>query len=246
MGAIDLASAPSNIVLSFGELNNYYDQLASINKVLTDAPDFLTAALGLDGERNYLVLSQNNDELRPSGGYLSTYGWLTIRNGRVTNYNYSPTSRTSPNPPPASLASQLNIPDWWLRFSEPIYAAWDGSWYADFPSTARMAMWYYNTGDNPQSPVDGAISIDITGFEYLLDVLGSVTVPGYSGTVSSSNFRDVVYDIRAYGGGEVPHKRFIAALYQEIFTEWQNVSFDAKRRPSFSEHFCKRCKKNTS
>ncbi len=227
--AINLASAPSNIILTLEQLNKYYDQLSNINKVLTDAPDFLTTALGLDSQRNYLVLSENNDELRPSGGYLSTYGWLTIRNGRVTNYNYSPTTATSPSPPDASLASQLNIPDWWLKYSEPIYAAWDGSWYADYPSTARMAMWYYNTGDNPQSPVDGAISIDITGFEYLLDVLGDVSVPGYNVTVSSANFRDVVYDIRAYGGGEVPHKRFIAALYQEIFTEWQNVSFDATK-----------------
>ena len=229
MDKIDLSSAPGNIVMSLEQLNKYYSELYNVNKVLTDSPDFLTAALGLDSERNYLVLSQNNDELRPSGGYLSTYGWLTIRNGRVTNYNYSPTTATSPNPPSASLASQLNIPSWWLRYSEPIYAAWDGSWYADFPSTARMAMWYYNTGNNPQSPVDGAISIDITGFEYLLDVLGSVTVPGYDVTVSSSNFRNVVYDIRAYGGGEVPHKRFIAALYQKIFTEWQNVSFDTEK-----------------
>ncbi len=227
--SIDFSSAPSNIVLSLEQLNSYYAELTSINKVLTDAPDFLTTALGIDSERNYLVLSQNNDELRPSGGYLSTYGWLTIRNGRVTNYNYSPTTATSPNPPDASFASQVNIPNWWLRYTEPIYAAWDGSWYADYPSTARMAMWYYNTGDNPQSPVDGAISIDITGFEYLLDVLGNVTVPGYSVTVSSSNFRNVVYDIRAYGGGDVPHKRFIAALYQQIFTQWQNVSFDPNK-----------------
>ncbi len=227
--SIDLSSAPSNIVLSLEQLNQYYTDLTSINKVLTDAPEFLTTALGLDSEQNYLVLSYNNDELRPSGGYLSTYGWLTIRNGRITNYNYSPTTATSPNPPSASLVSELNIPNWWLRYSQPIYTAWDGSWYADYPSTARMSMWYYNTGNNPQSPVDGAISIDITGFEDLLSVLGSVTVPGYNVTVSSSNFRDVVYDIRAYGGGEVPHKRFIAALYQEIFTEWQNVSFDAEK-----------------
>ena len=39
----------------------------------------------------------------------------------------------------------------------------------------------------------------------------------------------MVYDIRAYGGSDDPHKRFIAALYQEIFTEWQNVSFDAQK-----------------
>ena len=103
MDNINLSSAPSNIVLSLEQLNKYYTELYDINNALTNSPDFLTAALGLDSERNYLVLSQNNDELRPSGGYLGTYGWLTIRNGRVTNYNYSPTTATSPNPPAASL-----------------------------------------------------------------------------------------------------------------------------------------------
>ncbi len=229
MDNITLSAAPSSVILNIEQLDTYYTELSEINKALMDAPEFLTTALGIDGERNYLVLSQNNDELRPSGGYLSTYGWMTVRNGRVTNYNYSPTTATSPNPPPASYVSQLNIPSWWLNFNQPIYAAWDGSWTADFPTTAQMAIWYYNLGNNPQSPVDGAISMDITGFEYLLDVIGSVSVPGYNINVSSANFRDVVYDIRAFGNGEAPHKRFIAALYQEIFAQWQNMSLDSEK-----------------
>ena len=227
---LDLSKVPANVILNVEQLTNYLSQLTHINQILMDAPDVLTAALGISGERNYLVLSQNNDELRPSGGYISTYGWITVRNGRITNYNYSPTTTTSPNPPTASLADQLNIPSWWLRYQQPIYAAWDGSWYADFPSTAKMSMWYYNTGSNPQSPVDGVISIDIAGFESLLRVLGRVTVPGYDNAViTAQNFRTVVYDIRAYGVGEIPHKRFIAALYQEIFSEWQNQSLDPSK-----------------
>ncbi|MEO8394059.1 MAG: DUF4012 domain-containing protein [Chloroflexota bacterium] len=224
--ALDLSSVSSNVVLDLQQLERYRDQLASINQVLINAPDFLNKALGIGGDQNYLVLSQNNDELRPSGGYLSTYGWMTVRNARVSDYSYSPTTTTSPNPPPANLAPQLNIPDWWLRYQEPIYAGWDGSWFADFPSTAKMAIWYYNTGNNPKSPVDGAISIDITGFEALLGVIGGVVVPGYDTTVTATNFRTVVYNIRDFGDGEIPHKKFLASLYQEIFTQWQAISTD--------------------
>ena len=223
---IDLSGANSSLILQVQELVKYRQLLADINDVLLNAPDVLNSALGISSQRNYLVLSQNNDELRPSGGYLGTYGWITIRNGRVTDYAYSPTTATSPNPPPASFASQLNIPTWWLQYREPIYAAWDGSWFADFPSTARMAMWYYNSGSNPQSPVDGAIALDITGFEQILGVIGTVLVPGYNTPVTTANFREVVYNIRDFGGGEVPHKRFLAALYQEIFSQWQAMSAD--------------------
>lgn len=223
---LDLSNAPNSAVLTAQQLSSYQNQLSQINTVFLNAPEFLNAALGITGERNYLVLSQNNDELRPSGGYISTYGYLTIRNSRVTGYGYSATSTTSPNPPNADFVSELNIPNWWLRYREPIYAAWDGSWFADFPSTARMAMWYYNTGSNPHSPVEGVIAIDITGFEYLLAVLGDVTVPSYDVTVNAQNFRQVIYDIRAFGQGSEPHKRFLVALYQEIFSQWQNASIN--------------------
>ncbi|MFN8565072.1 MAG: DUF4012 domain-containing protein [Anaerolineae bacterium] len=226
---LNLSGVPSSVLLSVQQLIGYQTQLKQINSVLLNAPDFLTSALGITGDQNYLVLSQNNDELRPSGGYISTYGWLTVRNSRVTSYGYSPTTASSPNPPSADLAAQLNVPSWWLRYREPIYAAWDGSWYADFPSTARMSMWFYNTGGNPHTPIDGVIAIDITGFEYLLSIIGTVSVPEYNVTVNADNFREVIYDIRAYGEGEDPHKRFLAALYKEIFAEWQSASLDSSK-----------------
>lgn len=226
LNSLNLEGAGSSSVLEIQQLISYHDQLVQINNVLLDAPNFLASALGISAQRSYLVLSQNNDELRPSGGYISTYGWLTLRSGRVTDYNYSPTTTTSPNPPPADFASQIAIPDWWLRYREPIYAAWDGSWYADFPSTAIMAMAYYNAGDNPQSPVDGAIAIDITGFEYLLEVIGQVSVAGYDEPVTAANFRNAVYDIRSIGANEGEHKAFVAALYQQIFADWQSISLD--------------------
>lgn len=228
---INLDAVPPDLLLRFNQMNEYYALLDEIDTILIDSPDILTAALGIGTEQNYLILSQNNDELRPSGGYVSTYGWMTVRNGRVTDYSYSATTRTSPTPPDASLADQYPIPDWWLRFSEPIFAAWDGSWHVDFPSTAEMALWYYNTGDNVNAPVNGAIAVDIVGFEYLLAVIGDVIVPGYDRVVNASNFRDVIYDVRTTGEliGDDIHKEFLTALYQQIFTEWQNASFDSSK-----------------
>ena len=217
------AALPSNLVLTAQSARSYLEQLENINQVLLDSPDLLTQALGLGAETSILVLAQNNDELRPSGGYLSTYGWLTLRNGRITNYSFSPTTATSPNPPSAD-GPPVAVPTWWIGYGEPIYAAWDGSWYADFPSTAEMAMWYYNSGGNPQSPVSAVLSIDVAGFEEILKALGSVTLPAYDVVVTPDNFRDVVYDIRAFGQGETPHKQFVAALYRQILSDWQQTT----------------------
>ena len=219
---INLASVSTDLLLNLEQIRGFYEQIASINSILLASPDILSQIMGVDEEIAYLILAQNNDEIRPSGGYVSTYGWFTIRNGRVTDYDYSPTTAISPNPPDDSFLETFEIPEWWFEFQRPIYAAWDGSWYADFPSTAELAMNYYNAGQNPHSPVDGVIAIDINGFELILESLGEVFVSGYDRTVDVGNFRDVVYDIRTYGDRE--HKLFLSAVYKAIFEDWQNLN----------------------
>jgi hypothetical protein len=226
---IPLSDVSSDTLVRIQNLRTYQGQLDNINNLLTEAPELLTLSLGLDSSRTYLILAQNSDELRPSGGYVSTWGWMTVRDAGVTDYGYSPTTTTSPTPPPASMSEEVQIPDWWIQYDQPIYAAFDGSWYADFPSTAEMALWYYNSGGNELAPVDGVIAIDLVGFEYVLQALGSVVVPEFDEVVTFDNFRQVVYGIRATGEGEVPHKRFLSALYGQIFAEWQSASGDSEQ-----------------
>lgn len=217
---LDPTRVSSGLLATVDGLTQTYDELADFHRVLLASPDLLTAALGLNQTQAYLILAQNNDELRPSGGYVSTYGWLRVRNGRVIDYDYRATTTASPNPPPDTLASEVQIPDWWIQYRQPLYAAWDSSWYVDFPSTARMAAWYYDNGGNPHSPVNGVIGMDLVAFEYILQELGSVYVPDYDVTVSGANFRETVYTIRAAGEG---HKEFVAAVYRQILNDWQRV-----------------------
>lgn len=225
LDSINLTSITPELLLNLTQIQSFHEQLTTMNDVLIASPDILSQVMGVDEEVAYLILAQNNDEIRPSGGYISTYGWLTVRNGRVTGYDYSPTTATSPRPPNESFVDTFEIPDWWIDYGNPIYAAWDGSWYADFPSTAELALNYYNEGQNPNFPVDGVIAIDITGFELILGSLGDVIVPEYNRVVNVDNFRDVVYDIRTYGDSE--HKRFLAAVYRAIFADWQSVEQDS-------------------
>jgi hypothetical protein len=225
LDSINLTSITPELLLNLTQIQSFHEQLTTMNDVLIASPDILAQVMGVDEEVAYLILAQNNDEIRPSGGYISTYGWLTVRNGRVTDYDYSPTTATSPRPPDESFVDTFKIPDWWIDYGNPIYAAWDGSWYTDFPSTAELALNYYNEGQNPNFPVDGVIAIDITGFELILGSLGDVIVPDYNRVVNVDNFRDVVYDIRTYGDSE--HKRFLAAVYRAIFADWQSVEQDS-------------------
>jgi len=217
---LSLDGVSAGLLLNVAELEQYIQQVEDINTLLLRSPELLTTALGLDEDRNYLVIAQNNDEIRPSGGFIGTYGYFVVRGARVVEYDYRPSTVDSPNPPPDTFAESFDIPAWWFQYQQPVFAAWDGSWHVDFTETALLAASYYNAGRNPRSPVDGVISIDIDGFELLLGALGTVNVPGYSTPVTQSNFRDLVYDIRSQGG-ENPHKEFLAAMYRAIFSDWQ-------------------------
>jgi hypothetical protein len=223
----ELDNVSAQLLLYTEEIGQYQLQLENLASILGDAPTLMTKAFGVDAPQNYLILSQNNDELRPTGGYISTYGWMTLRRFRITEYGYSPTTADSPTPPPESMAENLSIPPWWIQFPKPIYTAWDGSWYADYPSTASMSAWYYDNGANPFSPIDGVISIDITGFEYILKALGDITVPDYDSVVTANSFREVIYRIRAEGTddatADLEHKQYLVALYNQILAQWQGL-----------------------
>lgn len=96
LDGMTLETIPVEYLFYLNQLNTYYDLLAQTNEVLLNSPELLTAAFGLGDQQDYLILSQNSDELRPSGGYISTYGWLSVRNGRIVDYGYSPTTAHQP------------------------------------------------------------------------------------------------------------------------------------------------------
>jgi hypothetical protein len=223
LSQIDLGALPPDILLYVEQLIEYHEQMRQINQVLLNAPELVAEVFGLDETKTYLVLSQNSDEIRPSGGYISTWGTLQMRRFQIVDYMYSASDRLSPNPPPFSMGDELPIPPWWLQFPTKVYTAWDGSWYADFQETAKMSEWYYNNGENPHHPIDGVIAIDLYGFEILLRALGEVQVPGYDTPITAQNFRQAVYFIRSAEDFE-GHKRFVADMYREIFSHWRELS----------------------
>lgn len=104
--------------------------------------DVFPKLVGADGEqRNYLFLIQNNSELRPTGGFIGTYGILKLKGASIVEfktdniYNIDrPAAEILADPTPWQLRSYLEQRDWGLR---------DINWDPDFPSTAQKAIWTY-------------------------------------------------------------------------------------------------------
>lgn len=154
------------------------------------AQELVPSVLGFDGSRTYLVLAQNNAELLPTGGLISVYGLITVREGHIEDMFFEDAIAFGDRwmkagnyvEPPGPLANYL-LKDW----------SWNlalANWSPDFPTAARQAQWFFEAGGG--RPVDGVIGINVTTLEKLLDVTGPVDVPEYGVGVTSGNALDVI------------------------------------------------------
>lgn len=145
------------------------------------------------GERlKYLVLFQNDNELRPTGGFLTAFSTIYIEDGKVTPETSDDiyaldTKYRSRLPIPEALGRYLTTEKYWnLR---------DMNISPDFKvSMEQFLPNYMKVGDKN---IDGIITVDTEVLKQLLEVLGPVQVPGY-GTFSAEidkrcNCPQVVY-----------------------------------------------------
>lgn len=138
--------------------------------------------LGFEGPRKYLILFQNNMELRPGGGFIGSYGILPVDNGKIgklqINDVYDADGHlTQQVQPPYGLQRYLGVSHWFLR---------DSNFDPDFAQDAAQAAKFLELETGQK--VNGVIGIDTTLLKDIISVVGPVTLPDYNVTVTSDNF----------------------------------------------------------
>lgn len=142
--------------------------------------------LGQDGSRTYLVLIQNSDELRPTGGFISAVARLEISHGQLISMtvqdSYAIDDFTNYYPdPPRPLLDYMGSEQWAFR---------DANWSPDFPTTALDAISLYQIS-RPEH-VDGVIGFTSKGVEMLIAGLEPLNVPGLPEPITSANVSQVL------------------------------------------------------
>lgn len=177
----------------------------------------LPTILGHDGSRRYLVLAQNPAELRPTGGFIGTFGILTLEEGRIASMEFRDVYTLDEQPglpyqtPPEELeAYLLGRSSWELA---------DSNWSPDFPESAANALRLY-TLESGDADIDGVIAITTYALDRLLDVTGPVQVPGTDVTVGPGEVTvKGIANTRpdpANPAGTADRKRFLSLLADEV------------------------------
>lgn len=141
----------------------------------------LPGVLGKDQPKTYLLLFENNTELRPTGGFIGSFGILTFDSGRIADLTindvYSADGQLNGHvEPPTPIKDYLGEANWWLR---------DSNWDPDFPTSAKRAEWFLDK--EMGRSVDGVMSIDLEPVKNILKYTGPVFLPDYNMEITSDN-----------------------------------------------------------
>lgn len=199
-------------------------QLRPLLPAARDALDLALAAphlLGADGPQSYLLLAQNPDELRATGGFISGAGVLTIAQGRVAGFSLDDSAGIddlSAGPyPPAPEPIRRYMGD---RYNAPLLWVFrDANWSPDFPTSARAALDLYRRGQARQ--VDHVIAFDPAAVQLLLEALGPVSVVGAAAPVTAENAQQHLRDSWSAArqqGQESQQKAFLGQLGAAIIS----------------------------
>ncbi len=196
------------------------NSVTSINSVIGFLPD----VLGNSERKRFLILLQNEGEIRSTGGWISSYAIVGLEGGQIRElfvddiYNADGTLKVQNKrfTPPASLINALEITDY--SFS---VVNWDPDLYNVLLESESFVS-ALGKGDD----LDGLITIDIAFIQKLLDQWGGIEVPGESDLITSENIYSKIFEMHEdFTPGSDRKTTFLANLANETVTKLLSSDF---------------------
>ncbi|MCD4760623.1 DUF4012 domain-containing protein [bacterium] len=206
---------PVNLQPYFSSLKVYLPETIESLDNLNDILIVMIDLLGHDAEKRYLVLFQNDNELRPTGGFIGSFAMFDVFQGKIVNLEIP---RGGTYDLEAGQAIKIKAPQA-LSLINTYFNIWDANWWYDFPTSAEKITDLFQ--DSGESSVNGVIAINADVLKKLLEVLGPVILEDYNLTITSANVIDVLQEEVElnYNKEENQPKAVIADLVPVILEE---------------------------
>lgn len=197
--------------------------------VFQDFSDTLLDVLGDKQFKRYLFVFQNNNEIRPTGGFIGSFAIIDVDKGEIKKIDI-------PGGGSYDIKGQLME----LVISpEPFHlinSAWqfqDSNWFPDFPEAAKKMMWFYEKSGGPS--VDGVVAVNASLMEEMLRIIGPIDMPEYGRMMTAENFVDETQKIveLEYDKTVNKPKQIIADMAPKVLQRMSKIS--AKELAVFSQ-----------
>jgi len=158
-----------NLLVALGEIKNNFDSALKL--------------LGDKMPHRYLVLLQNNHELRATGGFIGSYLLIDVNDGKITRMEAKDIYESD-----GQLSEQILPPAGIDKVSE-YYHMRDANYSPDFSESAEKIMWFLEHSRGPS--VDTVIAIDQSVIEKFLELTGSVRLEHLPLQIRADNFNTI-------------------------------------------------------
>ena len=216
---IDASNYLKNAIVIFekekAQGNNFSDITQKIDPLInfvSNTIDVWPDLLGFNNKKTYLVLFQNNMELRPGGGFIGSYGLLSLDKGKIIDFSihdvYDADGQlTGHVEPPFAIRRYLQSTHLYMR---------DSNFDVDYINDAAAAARFLSLEKNQM--VNGVIGVDVSFVKNILSAMGQVYVPEYNENVNSANLFQLTesHAEKNFFPGSTQKKDFLRLLLQAM------------------------------
>lgn len=205
----------------------------AINLNIYRAEEVLTAldaVLSSPKETKILLLFQNPTEIRPAGGFIGSFGYITLDKGSIKEIKIEDVYNAD---------RQLNIkvvPPRELSAITPTWGARDANWFFDFPISAEKVSYFLeNSKLFSESGIkfDNVIAINTNLLGSFLEITGPIEIPEYNMVIDRSNFlKEIQFEIEAgrdHKPGQNP-KKVLSYLAPLLIDKLKNLDDAGKMK----------------
>lgn len=189
----------------------------SKNSQLLSILPTLPSVLGYGQEKNYLILFQNNGELRPTGGFIGSVGELSFKNGSVKSFSIKDVYDLD-----GQLKTYIEPPFIVRRYLQPHLYLRDSNFNLNFQTSASMSALLYKLEGGKQ--VDGVVAIDFEVLRKIIQAVGPIELPAYNKTLDDTNAFDFLQTTinSNFFPGSIEKRKVLTAIFDAITLKLEN------------------------
>jgi len=179
--SIKLQSVDASYASLVMEAKTKTEALREAMQLLGNLTKRLPKALGFGIPQTYLILNQNNNELRPTGGFIGSVVWVEVYHGKMKQVLPDTAQRLDGQ----NQYSDLDLPTP-LKEVTAYYGLRDANWEPNFPTSVQTIETLYQQAGG--GSVDGVISLTPSVVTDILRVVGPIDLPQYGFQLTADNF----------------------------------------------------------
>ena len=225
INSVDTAKFPKFTRKYILEYKDLITKTSNTVKPLERLTLFLSDLLGVNERKRYLILFQDNSEIRSTGGWISNYAVIALEGGQIRElfiddiYNAQATlnlKNYSSRTPNSMLRALPNT-----TFSFPLV-----NWDPNLESVLLSAeQFIYDLGKGTN--LDGIITVDTSFIQKLLATWGGIEIPGENELITEGNLYQKMYEIEPdIDPNSLRSSPFLTNLFDSVITKFFSSKFN--------------------